>query len=356
VIADLFSGARGWEARSDVEAVGFEHDRDACRTSAAAGRPTIRCDLFDYPIPSCDLEGLIASPPCQPFSRAGKRAGIAELQAVVAHIDRCAAGWHEPEADWRRDPRIGLVVEPLRWALAKRPDWITWEQVPDVLPIWEACARVLRVQGWSAWTGCLSAEQYGVPQTRERAFLLASRSKLAQPPQPTHQAYRPGEPALTLETVDLFGDTVLPWVSMADALGWGLPDRPCWTVAGGGTETGGAEPIANAANQARLEVLTRGQRGDAFNPERRPAWALTSKTDSWVLDVIAGPGYRTAGDGPRQNAPGSVKITLEDALTLQSFPRDWPLQGTKTSKFRQVGNAVPPVLAAAVLDAVAPRR
>jgi len=60
MIADLFAGARGWEAASELAAVGFEHDRDACRTSAAAGLLTVRCDLFDYPIPTVDERGAVA--------------------------------------------------------------------------------------------------------------------------------------------------------------------------------------------------------------------------------------------------------------------------------------------------------
>ncbi len=355
-----------------MDAIGFELDKDAVLTSQKAGFSVVTCDLLTYPIPKGRIEGVIGSPPCQPFSRAGKRAGVSVIVDVVRFIDTCATGWHEPEADWRTDPRIGLVVEPLRWVLSKTPDWCAWEQVPDVLPVWEACARVLRAQGWSVWTGLLSAECYGVAQTRERAFLIASRSKTVQPPTPTHQEYRAGEPRLEARSDDLFGGGVLPWVSMADALGWGLPDRPCWTIAGGGTETGGAEPIANAKNRAMLNTgrawVKGGTRDDAQKVTiDAPAPALTAKSGgqwcwdrpattvvgSFCPDVIAGPGYRGPGDGPRQNAPGSVKITIEDALVLQSFSRDWPLQGTKTSKFRQVGNAVPPLLAAAVLGSVA---
>jgi len=208
--------------------------------------------------------------------------------------------------------------------------------VPAVLPIWEKCAEVLRSIGYTVATGNLASEQYGVPQTRKRAILVARAPWMtaamgpAELPEPTHSRYHPRTPTK-------LDDGVLPWVSMAEALGWGLTARTSPTVTGGGTETGGAEPIAKLVDR----WTTR--------PDwcyRRPA---TTVVATFYPDVIAAPGYRT--EVSRQDAPDSVRITVAEAGVLQSFPGDYPWQGAKGKQYLQAGNAIPPLLAMAALCA-----
>jgi DNA (cytosine-5)-methyltransferase 1 len=83
-------------------------------------------------------------------------------------------------------------------------------------------------------------------------------------------------------------------------------------------------------------------------PTERPA--LTVAGDPRV----PGPGHKKERNSP--DSPGrmeeAVRVTLEEAAVLQGFRPDYPFSGTRTKQFEQVGNAVPPPLARAVLQAL----
>lgn len=187
---DLFAGT-GWGVacqRLGLAELGIEIMPAALATRRAAGMLSMDRSVAELP----DDFGLhhpvhVGSPPCQTFSAAGKGAGRAALDRVLAGVEVISRGGRFRPDDG--DPRTWLVLEPLRLALYGRPEVIVWEQVPGVLPVWQACARALRAaHGYSVWTGKLRSEQYGVPQTRTRAFLIARLAGPATPPTHTHTA------------------------------------------------------------------------------------------------------------------------------------------------------------------------
>lgn len=75
-----------------------------------------------------------------------------------------------------------------------RPRWVACEQVPEARGAFGLIAHELSLIGYRVWVGILSAECYGVPQTRKRVYLMASRDPFTVPA-PTHQAYRKNKPA-----------------------------------------------------------------------------------------------------------------------------------------------------------------
>jgi DNA (cytosine-5)-methyltransferase 1 len=383
-----YGGPGGWcqgLRTIGLTGIGIELDAAACATRAAAGHRTIRADVAAYPLGHLAgrVEGVILSPPCQAFSTAGKGAGRGVLPELAAAIGRGDWAWSHD------DDRVRHVLEVGRWAETLRPTWIACEQVPPVLPLWQAYAdRWRHLYGWSCWAGILNAADFGVPQTRRRAFLIArTDGQTATPPVPTH--CQGG--ALTLD------GELAPWVTMADALGWdGRVGFPRIDDRGDSPDgyrerdwRGSDEPAFALTEKARSWVLDRRQQHDGepvrlvdcdTEPaptvtvtgiagaksqwvSRRPAPTIVTtrrSSDGIVVgrQLPAGDGVAVGGhgwDGETTSSAGDgigVRLTIRDALILQGFDPDYPVQGTRTKQFEQVGNAVPPPLAAAVIAAV----
>jgi len=324
---DLFAGPGGWDigaTRLGLRVVGIERDHAACETRRAAGLGTVEGDVRAYgPADFPDAADLIGSPPCQPFSVGGKGSGRKALDTVLNLAQMLASRQSIALAlKGFDDERTGLVLEPLRWALeakdAGRPyNTVLLEQVPTVLPVWEAFAGHLRAEGYSVATGRLSAEEYGVPQTRTRAFLVATLHSEARLPQPTHHRYRKGE----TQVQEAFG--LQPWISMADAIGWGMTHRPALTIAGG------PDPSCVGGSGARATLYGERDAGRWIDCRR-------------IVDADDLPAYR----GGRRD---TIRVTPEDAARLQTFPAGHPLQGSQTKRYEQIGNAVPCLLAEHVI-------
>lgn len=349
LIIDTFAGPGGWDEGLALlghrNVVGIEWDASACATRAAAGHATIQADVAAFPTRhlSGRVDGFLSSPPCQGFSQGGKQDGVADLDAVIVAVRRVAAGDDSAITELAAqssDPRSSLVLEPVRWVRDLQPRWVALEQVKLVLPVWEAFRRTLSTWGYSVWTGILNSADYGVPQARRRAILVARRDgQVAAPPDPSHAA-RP-EPTL-------FGSAPQPWVTLADALGW--------TVEEADQRAAAALGVTDPGPWVWDIPMDPDTRGPSLPPSEWPAtpnrWVFdrpaTTVVSSFRPDVVSAPGYRRTGDGPRQNQPGGVHVTADEAGILQSFPAGYPWSGNDAKQREQIGNAVPPRLAAAV--------
>jgi DNA (cytosine-5)-methyltransferase 1 len=297
---ELFAGAGG--AAIGLESAGIEHaalvewDAHACATMRAAGLgPVVEGDVRDLAAieaaagPVCDV--LWSSFPCQAWSTAGNRKGAADERNgwpwTVAAVDHFRPAWF-----------LGENVRGLTLHKGGCGFRDGQEGLFGGAPVLDCAGcyfeRVilpdLRARfacvGW--WL--LDAADFGVPQHRRRVILWAGPVPLIEPA-PTHG------PRVGRE-----------WVSMGEALGLGVESthltRPSPTVSAFGECAGS---------------------GPGGKPEKRQR-----ASDALYL-----------GTGRR-------RLTVAECATLQAFPADWPWQGTVSSQYRQVGNAVAPPMAEVV--------
>lgn len=317
---DLFAGAGGWDLAAHSlgwQVDGWECWDDAVATREAAELATAGRDVRHAGGGGYDVE--IASPPCGGLSISGLKGGRSDLEQVLRAVRQFGTGtpsWvvRQQLQAVCRDERSPLLIEPLRVLLEGDATYAAWEQVPSVLPVWEACAEVLAAQDWSVAVGLISAERYGVPQVRPRAVLMArSDGEQAQLPMETHSAYR-GVP------VPSVGQQL--WVSQCEA----LAELDATDYVGFPRRDDGREAVTLGGVRYRARDL---------RSAAHPAFTLTEKARSWSVFTVSG---------------ARRPLSLAEACVLQGFPADYPLQGYRSNAFLQVGNAVPVDMARAILQ------
>jgi DNA (cytosine-5)-methyltransferase 1 len=356
---DLFSGAgglslglrdAGWQV-----VLGVDTDERALAThahnfgglslhadlSTAAGRETVLTALDGIPI---DL--VAGGPPCQPFSRAGR----SKIRSLVQRAGR-------PEYDERRD----LWRAFLDLAVAIQPRAILMENVPDValgdgFAIVRSMADQLETSGYDVEYRLVDAWRYGVPQHRKRLIFLARRD---------------GE--------SLAWPTDRPLTVLADAIG----DLPKLTDTTGGRElpyhdAGNANEFVARMRDAASRGIVHDHMTRPVRDDDREAFALmrdgTRYSDipahlrRYTVDSFDDKYTRLrwselsrsitahiAKDGYWYIHPEEDRtLTVREAARIQTFPDRFRFSGTRSDAFRQIGNAVPPMLAQSAATALLP--
>lgn len=299
VTVELCAGAGGQAL--GLEDAGFEHsalfenDKAACATLLKNRKHwnVIEHDLFQNydwsKFRGIDL--LAGGLPCPPFSIAGKQLG---------------------EKDERNLFTVGIeLVDELQ------PTAIMFENVKGLLePRFNEYRATIDSRldklGYKPFWKLLHSSDFGVPQLRPRVLLVAIRRFAAH-----HFEWPRDDERVTPKTV---GETL---VDMMAQNGW--PGANAWkekanriapTIVGGSKKHGGPD----------------------LGPTRaRKAWAELG---------VNGIGIANAPPSPTDT--GMPKLTVQMVAKLQGFPDDWVFMGGKTASYRQVGNAFPPPVAAAV--------
>lgn len=307
----------------------------------ANGEHTVQGDIIEFldnpksSVPFADV--VIGGPPCQGFSL----------------LNRKRLG----------DPRRRLWVQFLRVVELSRASVVVMENVPQLLSsleFEEILAALYAMNFKHVVFDALIAANYGVPEVRKRAILMASKTNPISLPRPTHI-----NPRKIQSGADLFSDRQLkPWKTVKDAIG-DLP-RPK------GTDIRKEPPpldlhFGRTPTEVSIErykaIPPGGNRFDLLKirPDITPDCWKRKKSGGTDLfgrlwwdrpSVTIRTEFFKPEKGrylhPSQNRP----ITHREAARIQSFPDDFIFCGSKIEIARQIGNAVPPLLAQAIAQEV----
>lgn len=368
------------------------------------------------------IDVIIGGPPCQAYARVGR----AKLREVADH----------PEA-FKIDPRANLYLRYLYYVSKLKPLALLMENVPDILNhgghnIVQEMVETLDGMGYNAKYSLLNSAHHGVPQMRDRVFMIAFRKELKAEiwfPDATNRCHLPvgyaGTRSVALKLIDMFngsgyeppdtGHANLPAaITALEAIG----DLPPVTLHKEGKLKRGARrfnelilykniPFDELSHYARkmrswpgfeggdgvydhvirslprdTEIFEKMQQGDeypaahrvaekifeekakrknlkpgtvAWNTSHRamvPPYPVDSFPNRWwklkenapVRTLMAHIGKDTYSHIHFDSAQGRV-ISVREAARLQSFPDGFVFSGTMNPAFRQIGNAVPPLMA-----------
>lgn len=336
-VLSLFTGAGGLDF--GLQTAGFEivlcveKDQSARETLLRQPDPwrlAQRADIHDYGpralleeagIEPRELTVLSAGPPCQPFSK--------------------AAYWRRGGPTGLADPRASTILEFLRLVDAAQPNVVLMENVGGTAfreggEGWQLVRSSLREVNhrhgvhYRPHLLRLNSAHYGVPQARERAFIVAHRGgRTFTPPPRTH--FPASEPGAS-------EDGVVSHRTAWDAIG--DLDRGDWSD----------DLVPRGKWAALLPSVPEGKNylwhtpraeGEPLFGWRTRYWSfllkLAKDRPSWTIPANPGP---ATGPFHWRNRFLSVR----ELCRLQTFPDSYRVSGSRKVAQRQVGNAVPPAM------------
>lgn len=314
---DLFSGAGGLSL--GLERAGFESvmavewDADASETYS---REFPHSNLIHGAIQDIDfrswvghVELLAGGPPCQPFSNGGKRLAQQDSRDMLPEFLRVVRQMLPPM--FLMENVAGLVQGRRRAYF----DAVRWE---------------FEKLGYTVTLAVLNAADYGVPQKRVRLFVVGSLIGTFAFPKPTHGT--PSQPHIPVSFA-IDGNRVIGEANPSKVTYAKNPDlRP--SPYDGHLFNGGGRPLHLKRPAPTILASAGGNK--------------THFIDTYNLV----PGYHRSlveGLPPQTGAfPGGRRLTVQESAALQTFPAGMEFAGSKSSQYRQIGNAVPPLLATVI--------
>lgn len=337
----LFSGAGGMDVGFKNAGVNIlwanEIDKDACNTyetnhpESTLFRGDIRNAFQELKKYSGSIDILFGGPPCQGFSVAGKMDPNDERSTLIwTYLD--VVRLIKPKA---------FVLENVS-ALAKLDKWSN---------VRAKMIQIANEMGYSCHPFLLNSANYGVPQKRERVFFIGIYNRnLDENIMSKRLSLLERKHKTIKETISHLGPA-------------GSPTNPNTCTA---KITLAASPVLRKSPYAGMIFNGMGRPLDINGISNTlPASMGGNKTpivdeallygdakDDWVVEY-----HRCLLEGKTSpkfaEAPSRLRrLTIKEAALIQTFPEDYIFQGSKSAIYRQIGNAVPCLLAQAVATAV----
>ncbi len=303
------------------------------------------------------VDVIIGGPPCQGFSRVG-RGKIRSLRKDPAYI---------------HDPRNQFYTQFVRFVEAIKPSHFVMENVPDLQHyldeedgeelLLEKALRRFRELGYTVDWQVLEAHHYGVPQTRKRLFIVGVPAGQQVPwPEKTHKKAVTVWQALSDLPIVSHGhrQDEMPYKRRRGMTKY----QRLMRLGSNGMLYNHQTRWHNEQDLAAFAWLSEGgkykelpdeykrYRDDIFKDKY---WKLYRKYPSWTIEAHIGKDtYRHIYPSKDGEPQPPRTISVREAARLQSFPDRFRFCGPFTKQFTQVGNAVPPLLARAVAEAILP--
>ena len=345
---DLFSGcggiSKGFVDTKRVEMIGaIDFEQSACDTyKKNFPEAKVICgDIRDISVESTgfsNVDIMVGGPPCQGFSALNR--------------------W-EKEKD--SDPRNRLFIEYLRFVDELRPKAIMIENVKQILTAKNGYApkhikEFLEERGYKVSFKILNAADFGVPQKRERAIIVALREEYGEfdfgildkykLPKVTVAEAISDIAAIEAEAMKYKQGTVFDlgkpqseYQNKMQAKDGKLHNHMIYYPAANVQEMISYVPEGGNWKYVPKELF----KSDRDNRHSNYLRRLESNSQSVTIDT----GHNVYFHPHFKRVP-----TIRESARIQSFPDDFVFTGNKGQQFRQVGNAVPPMLAEAVANAI----
>ena len=311
---DIYAGAGGLSI--GLEAAGFkivagvDIDRDSCDTFAKA-HPAAEVVHRDVGLVSFKqwkgaVDCVVGGPPCQPWSTGGKRLGI-----------------DDPRDGWPQFLQALEDIEPRAFIAENVAGLVTGVRRPYFQSLIKRLEEDLH---FKVAAQVVNAADYGVPQKRLRLIIVGLRGKRFEFPTP---GYGPGEKprkhagsVIQSVPIGVPNPSIVTYARQPD-----LRPNPY----DGHIYNGGGRPI------------------DLDKPAPTLLASMGGNKTPWIDTLGIVPEYHKhlmSGGEPRVGrVPGARRITVEEAALLQTFRPSMQFVGRRSSCYRQIGNAVPPLLA-----------